>query len=109
VPRGRSQDRCSPNNRHPILREKLKLLPTIALSAAIAVIGAGAGCARTPMTTTVGTAAPKPAATTAARPTRGEKAVISKACAEQADAKSLHGKERKNFRAECMRKGGKPS
>ena len=75
----------------------MKLLPTIGLSAAIAIIGAGAGCARTPATTTAGTAAPKPPATTpAATPTRGEKAAISKACSEQADAKNLHGRNGKS-------------
>ena len=71
----------------------MKLLPMIALSAAI--IGAGAGCVRTPPTTT-GTAAPKPTTTDpAAKLTRGQKAAVSKACSEQADARNLHGKERK--------------
>jgi len=84
----------------------MKLLSTIALSATIAIVGAGAGFAQAPVTTT----APKPAATTpAAKPTGAEKAAISKACSEQADAKNLHGKEREKFRAECKRKGGKPS
>jgi invasion protein IalB len=32
---------------------------------------------------------------------------ISKACSDQANAKNLHGDERKKFRAECKRKGGK--
>ena len=88
----------------------MKLLPTFATAAAIAIIGA-AGFAQTPATTTPGTApATKPAATTpAAKPTSTEKAAISKACSEQADAKNLHGKERKKFRAECKRSGGKPS
>jgi hypothetical protein len=36
----------------------------------------------------------------------GKKA-ISKACSEQADAKGLHGKQRKKFRSECRRKGAK--
>ena len=85
----------------------MKLLSTIALSATIAIIGAGVGFAQAPVTTTT---APKPAATTpAAKPTSAEKAAISKACSEQADAKSLHGKARKKFRAECKRRGGKPS
>ena len=80
----------------------MKVLPIIALSAAI--IGMGAGCVRTPPTTT---AIPKPTATSpAAKLTRGQKAAISKACSEQADARNLHGKERKNFRAECIRSGG---
>jgi hypothetical protein len=87
----------------------MKLLPIFATAAAVAIIGA-AGFAQTPATTTPGTAATKPAATTpAAKPTGAEKAAISKACSAQADAKNLHGKERKNFRAECMRSGGKPS
>jgi hypothetical protein len=84
----------------------MKLLSTIALSAAIAIIGAGAGFAQTPATTTPGTAATK---TPAAKPTSVEKTAISKACSEQADAKNLHGKERKKFRAKCKRSGGKPS
>ena len=35
------------------------------------------------------------------------KKAISKACSDQAYAKGLHGKERKKFRSECKRKGGK--
>jgi hypothetical protein len=36
-----------------------------------------------------------------------DKKAISKACSEQADAKGLHGKQRKKFRSECRRKGAK--
>ena len=83
----------------------MKLLPIIAVSAAI--IGAGAGCVRAPPTTT-GAAAPKPIATTpAAKPTLLQKAKISKVCSEQADTKNFHGKERKTFRVECMGSGGR--
>jgi psiF repeat len=35
------------------------------------------------------------------------KQAISKACSKQADAKGLHGKARKAFRAKCKRHGGK--
>lgn len=35
-----------------------------------------------------------------------EKKAISKKCSDLANAKNLHGKERKKFRAECKRKGG---
>lgn len=88
----------------------MKLLPTIALSAGIAIISASAGFAQAPATTAPGTAATKPATTTpAAKPMGAEKAAISKVCSEQADAKNLHGKERKKFRAKCKRSGGKPS
>jgi hypothetical protein len=47
--------------------------------------------------------APKPAKTEMS----AEQKAISKACSDQANAKSLHGDERKKFRAECKRKGGK--
>ena len=36
-----------------------------------------------------------------------EKQAVSKACSDQADAKGLHGKERKKFRSECKQKGAK--
>jgi len=45
----------------------------------------------------------------AAAPAAGDKKAISKACSDQADAKKLHGKERKTFRAACKKNGGKPS
>jgi hypothetical protein len=37
------------------------------------------------------------------------KQAISKSCSEQANAKGLHGKARKSFRAKCKRHGGKPA
>ena len=37
------------------------------------------------------------------------KQAISKACSDQANAKGLHGKARKSFRAKCKRHGGKPA
>ena len=36
-----------------------------------------------------------------------DKKAISKSCSDQADAKGLHGKERKKFRSECKHHGGK--
>ena len=45
----------------------------------------------------------------AAKPTDADKKAISKACSDQATAKGLHGKERKTFRSECKRNGGKPA
>jgi hypothetical protein len=50
----------------------------------------------------------QPAAKPAKTEMSAEKKAISKACSDQANAKGLHGKERKKFRAECKRKGGKP-
>ncbi len=49
---------------------------------------------------------PPPAADQAA-PGAMDKKAISKACSDQANAKGLHGKERKKFRAQCKHKGGK--
>jgi hypothetical protein len=48
---------------------------------------------------------PPPAAHGAASVTN--KQAVSKACSDLANAKNLHGKERKKFRAKCKRKGGK--
>jgi hypothetical protein len=42
----------------------------------------------------------------AAGPSADKKA-ISKSCSDQANAKGLHGKERKHFRSECKHHGGK--
>ena len=49
--------------------------------------------------------ADKPAA--ASKMSADEKKAISKACADQANAKGLHGKERKKFRSDCKKDGGK--
>jgi psiF repeat len=48
---------------------------------------------------------PPPAAHQAAAGATNKQA-ISKACSDLANAKNLHGKERKKFRAKCKRKGG---
>jgi hypothetical protein len=62
-------------------------------------IGAGVALAQSPQP-----AADHPAAAPAAGM---DKKAVSKACSDQANAKGLHGEERKKFRAECKRKGGK--
>ena len=78
----------------------------IAIVAAILslTIGAGAAFAQNP---------PPPAAPMAApaQPAAGatDKKAISKSCSDQANAKGLHGKERKKFRSDCKHNGGKPS
>ena len=54
-------------------------------------------------------AAPAPAAktTTTSSKSTAAKEAISKACSDQANAKGLHGDERKKFRAACKKNGGK--
>ncbi len=37
-----------------------------------------------------------------------DRKAISKACSDQATAKGLHGKPRKEFRSACKQRGGKP-
>jgi outer membrane lipoprotein-sorting protein len=36
-----------------------------------------------------------------------DKKAISKTCSDQANAKGLHGKDRKKFRVACIKNGGK--
>jgi psiF repeat len=50
---------------------------------------------------------PPAAADQAAGGAAMDKKAISKACSDQANAKNLHGKARKKFRAQCKLKGGK--
>jgi hypothetical protein len=53
--------------------------------------------------------APAPATTPAGTQAKSDadKKAISKACSDRADAKGLHGKDRKKFRSECKKNGGK--
>ena len=70
----------------------------IAVSALLALmIGVGAAFAQ----------APAPA-TAPAKMSPDDKKAISKSCSDQANAKGLHGKERKKFRSDCKHNAGKP-
>jgi hypothetical protein len=51
---------------------------------------------------------PAPAPSAAPAKTSPDKKAISKSCSDQANAKGLHGKDRKKFRSECKHNGGKP-
>jgi hypothetical protein len=80
----------------------MKLKSSLAIAGIVALLGAGAAMAQT-------TPAPAPApAKPMAAPAAGGKQALAKECSSQADAKGLHGKERRKFRAECKRSGGKP-
>jgi hypothetical protein len=50
-------------------------------------------------------AAPTMKTAPAAKAAPKERSAISKKCSADADAKKLHGKERKTFRANCMKAG----
>jgi hypothetical protein len=81
----------------------MRISKSLILSACVVLIGASAAFAQQP-------APMKPDAAqsaAAAKPTDTDKKAVSKACSDQATAKNLHGKERKKFRSECKRNGGK--
>jgi len=72
----------------------------LSVAALSLAIGVGTTVAQTPAPAAQSAA---PATTSAA-----DKKAISKACTDQANAKGLHGKERKKFRSACKHNGGKP-
>jgi psiF repeat len=81
----------------------------LGLALMILLLGAGTVLAQAPADTKP---APDTKSTVApATPSSGktDKKAISKTCSDQATTKGLHGKERKAFRAECKKNGGKPA
>lgn len=60
-----------------------------------------------PAAKTAPAAKPAPAAKTAAP--KAERTAASLECSKQADAKGLHGKERKKFRSDCKKSASKPN
>jgi psiF repeat len=76
----------------------MRLSQTITLSAILVVLGSGMSLAQSPKPDT-----PAPAAASDT-----DKKAVSKECSAQATAKGLRGKERKKFRADCKKSGGKP-
>jgi hypothetical protein len=83
----------------------MKFTSSLAIAGMVALLGASAAMAQ--MTPAKPAAPAAPAATKPAPAPAGDKMAISKECSDQANAKNLHGKERKKFRAECKRNGGK--
>ena len=75
----------------------LKRLALVSATLLLLVIGLGTTFAQTPTGQS----------SSMAQTSKGDKEAISKACSDQANAKGLHGKERKKFRAKCKRQGGK--
>lgn len=78
----------------------MKLAATLAATAILALV-ATTSMAQTATTTTT------PAATTTAKKPAADRSAVSKSCSTQADAKGLHGKDRKKFRSQCKKNGGK--
>jgi hypothetical protein len=79
-------------------------------------IGSGAAFAQAPAASAAATAplaapaeaAPPPTPTKTAKPRLGpdEKKKISQDCSAQANDKNLHGKDRRTFRAGCIKRAG---
>ncbi|MDR3464993.1 MAG: PsiF family protein [Xanthobacteraceae bacterium] len=63
----------------------------------------GAAFAQTPAAAPAPAEKAAPAAKTTAPKPKAEQTPESKKCSDEADAKGLHGKERKKFRSECKR------
>jgi hypothetical protein len=80
-------------------------LLSLSLSLSLA-IGTGSVFAQTSAPAPTPAPAAAPAAPAAGAAT--DKKAISKACSQQADAKSLKGKDRKKFRSACKKNGGTP-
>lgn len=79
-------------------------------SRAIATVFASLMLVGTAFAQTAATPAPAiPATKSAPTAAKAERSAISLECSKQADAKGLHGKERKKFRSACKRDAGKDS
>jgi len=72
------------------------------LALAASLLLAGSAFAQTPAPA----ASPAPAATSKSTKPRSAASIE---CSKEADAKGLHGKERKKFRSECKAKAAKPN
>lgn len=88
----------------------MRLNKILTAAAILALVSTSAMAQTTAPSTTTTTATPM-ATTKPATGTMSKKAPVlsdvSKACSAQADAKGLHGKERKTFRSSCKKNGGK--
>jgi len=83
---------------------------TIAAVASLMLIGAASAQSPAPTPAPMTKSAPAekmaPAAKTDAK-TAKPRTEVSLECSKQADAKKLHGEERRKFRSECKKTGGK--
>ena len=77
----------------------------------IAIVAASLLLGGTAFAQTTAPATPAPASkmAPAAKKTQKPRTAASLECSKEADAKGLHGKERKKFRSECKAKAAKPN
>jgi hypothetical protein len=98
----------------------------VSLAVLASTLVIGAACAQSTAPATAPAATPAPAAKTtpaesksatsksaesksAESKSKGTQSAASLDCSKQADAKGLHGKERKKFRSECKKSEAKPN
>jgi hypothetical protein len=87
----------------------LKLSPHIIATAVAACLLAGPAFAQSTAPATAPATKMAPATKTAPAKAKPERTAVSLECSKQADAKKLHGEERKKFRSACKKNGGKSS
>jgi len=80
----------------------------IVVTIAASLLLAGSAFAQTPAPAAKPAAAPASKMAPAAK-TAKPRTAASLECSKEADAKGLHGKERKKFRSECKAKAAKPN
>jgi hypothetical protein len=78
----------------------MTLSSRLAATAVASLFLMGTAFAQTPAPSTAPAANPPAATTTTAKKPRS---ALSMECSKEADAKGLHGKERKKFRKDCVR------
>ena len=85
----------------------MSLMSRTLIAACASLLLAGSALAQTPAPATGAAPAAKsaPAKSMSAKPAaaKPERSAVSLDCSKQADAKGLHGKERKKFRSDCKR------
>jgi phosphate-selective porin len=81
----------------------------VAIAAVASLMLVGAASAQTPAPATTPATKSAPADAAPAAKTAKPRTEVSLECSKQADAKGLHGKERKTFRSTCKKAGGKES
>lgn len=69
----------------------------------------GSALAQTAATPTPSAQSTTTKAATAEKKSAAPRSAISLECSKQADAKGLHGKERKKFRSQCKKSAAKPN
>jgi hypothetical protein len=79
----------------------MTLSSRLAATAVASLFLMGSALAQTPAPSTAPAASSPPAATTTTA--KKPRSAFSMECSKEADAKGLHGKERKKFRKDCVR------